>query len=81
MKNSIISRTCEEKINGKYIETFRTTNEQDVYKDLALALISKKINGCTWVKSIKRIQRYDGTQKIVVTYDNGCRDIYIVADH
>lgn len=81
MANYTVTRTCEEKINGKYIETFRTTDAEEIYKDLALVMISKKINGCTWVKSIKRIQRYDGTQKIIVTHGNGCRDIYIVADH
>lgn len=80
MTNNGIIRICEQKENGKYIECYRTENVQDIYKDLALTLISKKINGCTWVKSIKRTPLYNGFQKITVSYDNNCRDTYIVVD-
>ena len=81
MTNYTVTRIYEEKINGKYVETFRTTDEQEIYKDLALAMISKKINACTYIKSIKRTPLYNGSQKITITYDNNGRNIFIVADH
>lgn len=76
-----ISRTTEVKKSGKYVAEHTITDEKEVYEELALAMISKKINNCSWIKSIKRTPLYNGTQKITITFDNGCRNIYIVADH
>jgi hypothetical protein len=65
--------------NGRKWETERViTEESEVYKSLAHDLIAKKIHACTYIKSIKRICNYDGTQTITVTYNNDCRSIYTV---
>lgn len=76
-----ISRTTEVKKAGKYVAEYTTTNEKEIYEELALAMISKKINNCSWIKSIKRTPLYNGTQKVTITFDNDCRNIYIVSDH
>ena len=68
--------------NGKmYSTTFACTDEKQVYEDLLHELISKKINACTWIKSIKRRNLYNGFQEITVSYDHGGRRIYQITDH
>ena len=64
--------------DGKWAVPFRTTDAEYIYKDLAKCLIDKKINKCTYIRSIKRIPNYDGTQTIVVTHDNGVKAVYTV---
>ena len=65
--------------NGKKWEQATIiTDEAIVYKHLASDLISKKINGCEYIKSIKRVNNYDGTQTITVTHFNNYRSIYTV---
>lgn len=54
------------------------TDEKEIYESLAHDLIAKKISACTWIKSIKRTQNYDGTITITVLYDNNCRSLYTV---
>ena len=39
--------------NGKYIKEWETSDVSQVYRDLAEELISKKINACNWIKSIR----------------------------
>lgn len=73
--------TYEEKTRNGYTVTWETTDAEQVYSDLSHELISKKINACTYIRSIKRTPLYNGTQKITVTYDHGGRRIYIVSDH
>lgn len=70
----------EKKEGRKYIETWQSTDLAEVYKRLSNVLVSKKLCGCTWVKSIKRVQRYTHVE-IIVTYDNGGRDIFTVPTH
>lgn len=70
----------EKKEGRKYIETWRSTDPIEVYKRLSNVLVSKKLCGCTWVKSIKRVQRYTHVE-IIVTYDNNGRDIFTVPTH
>jgi hypothetical protein len=70
----------EKKEDGRYIATWETTDAAEVYKRLCDVLISKKLCGCTWVKSIKRIQRYAHVE-IIVLYDNGGRDIFTIPAH
>ena len=68
--------------NGRNWElSHTTTNTAEVYKDLANALISKKINCCLYIKSIKKIPLYNGLQRIDILYDNGVKVVYTVADH
>lgn len=76
-----ISRTAEKKRGKKWIETFKQTEPVEVYRDLMHDLINKKICCASYIKSIKRTNNYDGTQTIIVTYDNECRSIYIVENH
>ena len=44
-------------------------------------LISKKINRCTYITRIKRVNNYDGTQTITITLDNGYRMVFIVPEN
>ena len=65
------------------VETFSSDDAMYVYKRLAEELISKKINCCRWIKSIKRENLYNGFQRITVVYNNGDNDhngrgVYIV---
>ena len=76
-----IKRVTESKKNGKYEVTYTLTDVTEVYKSLAQALIAKKINNCSYIKSIKRVNNYDGTQNITITYDNNVRNIYTVEQH
>ena len=71
-------KTVELKQGKKWIEEYTTTNDIEIYQSLSDDLIAKKINQCSYIKSIKRTPLYNGYQKILVTYDNDCRAIYIV---
>lgn len=65
--------------NGKTWEvSFILTDEKEVYESLAQDLINKKLNQCTFIKTIKRIPNYDGTQSITVNYNNDTRAVYTV---
>ena len=67
--------------NGRNWEvTHVVEDELEVYQRLTNALIAKKLNQCSYIKSIRRTPLYNGTQKIVILYDNGVRDTYIVKD-
>lgn len=68
----------EEKQNGKYVETFRCEDEQRVYDFLSHELIAKKLEGCQYIRSIKRKQLYTGFIQIIVSYSNGDRRTYTV---
>lgn len=67
--------------DGKnYVETFSSNDTAIIYQHLARALISKKINGCKWIRSIKRENLYNGYQKITVFVDYDCKDEYIIKE-
>lgn len=67
--------------DGKnYIETYTTTDALIIYQRLTNALISKKINDCKWIRSIKRVNLYTGYQKITVFENNDCKSEYIIKD-
>ncbi len=76
-----INVTTEVKKGKTYEATHTNDNVAEVYERLAQDLISKKLNGCRWIKSIKRVQLYNGFVKIIVTYDNDCRNTYTIASH
>ncbi len=63
-----------------YIESYTTTDPETVYKRLAADLIAKKINACNYIRSIKRVNLYNGYQKITVLQDNACKIEYIIKD-
>ena len=73
-------KTVELKQGNKWIEEYTTTNDIEIYQSLSSDLIAKKINQCSYIKSIKRTPLYDGYQKILITYSNNCRAFYIVKD-
>ena len=81
MKAFEIKKTIEIKEGKKWVESRVITDEKEVYDNLAHGRISKKINCCQWIKSIKRIPNYNGSQTIKVTYDNDARATYIISDH
>lgn len=68
----------EEKRGSKYTQTFECHDGERTYRDLSNELIAKKINACTWIRSIKRIPLYNGFDRITVTYDHGGRRVYTV---
>ena len=76
-----ISMTNYVKSGRTWKESYTNTNPADVYESLSMALINKKIHACSYIKSIKRVNNYDGTQSITVNYDNGVKTVYIVANH
>ena len=61
-----------------YIETYSTTDAETIYKRLAAELIAKKINCCNWIRSIKRVNLYNGYQKIIVLETNNCKSEFII---
>lgn len=81
MKNLEVSKTVYVKEGREWKQSHTTTNAAEVYKDLADALISKKINCCLYIKSIKRIPLYNGLQRIDVLYTNETKVTFTVADH
>lgn len=76
-----ISMTNYVKEGRTWKESYTNNNPADVYESLSMALINKKIHSCSYIKSIKRVNNYDGTQSITVNYDNGVKTVYIVANH
>lgn len=65
--------------SGKVYKAERTcTDTTEVYKALSNDIIAKKVNGCGYIKSIRRTPLYNGYQRIIVTYDNAVRRIYTV---
>ena len=81
MKNMEVSKQVYVKEGREWKLDHINTNAAEVYKGLADALISKKINCCLYIKSIKRIPLYNGFQRINVLYDNGVKVVFTVADH
>lgn len=76
-----VYRIIELKEGSKWIESRKETDALEIYRSLAFDLINKKIHNASFIRSIKRVPQYDGTQKITVTYDNQVRSIYQIADH
>jgi hypothetical protein len=76
MNENRIYMSVEEKINGKYTEIRRCTDENEVNRDLMHDLIAKKMHNCTYITRITDTPLYDGTRKITVTYNNKIRRIY-----
>ena len=75
-----INKKVEVKENNKYTESFTTYDQLEVYRSLSQDLISKKLCNCSYIKSIRRVNNYNGTVKIIVTYDNECRSTYTIEE-
>jgi hypothetical protein len=76
----MVKYEVETKEKSKWVIKNECTDEKEVYKQLTHDLISKKLNNCTYIKSIKRVQLYNGFIKIYVNYDNQVRRIYTVEE-
>lgn len=73
----IPSMESQRKVGRAYETTYICEDPARVYESLANALVSKKLNFCSYIKSIKRIQMYTHVE-IIVTQDNGYRSIFKV---
>lgn len=62
-------------------EEWVVTDKATVYERLAQDLIAKKINQCTYIKSIRRVPNYNGTQTITIYYGDNVRNIYTIDQH
>lgn len=79
--NNKVNMTIEVK-NGKNYEVTRVFEDRaEVYESLARDMVNKKLCCCTYIKSIKRIQLYNGFEKIIVSYDNNVRITYTIESH
>ena len=70
----------QKKTTSGYIPTYEHEGDE-VWKDLAHEPIAKKLEACSYIRSIKRQQNYDGTNTIIVSYAADCgggRRIYTV---
>ena len=65
-------------VDGRVVRT--NTEKETIFRDLTSDLISKKINHCSYIKSIKRNQLYNGFIDIIVFYDNGVKRIYHIKE-
>ena len=73
-----IKKVVEVKNGKKWEVSTVITDELFIYESLSTDLINKKLNNCSYIKTIKRVPNYDGTQSITVVYNNDCRAIYTV---
>lgn len=80
MKAYEIKKVIEIKDGKKWIISRTVTDPETVYTSLAHDLIAKKINACLYIKTIRRIPNYNGSQNIIITYDNNVRATYTVAN-
>lgn len=76
--NNKVNFIVEVKIGRVYKAENTCTDTTEVYKALSNDIIAKKVNGCTYIKSIRREPLYNGYQRIIVTYDNKVRRVYTV---
>lgn len=70
----------QEKTPSGWLPSWEMEGEE-VWKDLAHELMAKKLERCTYIRSIKRVNNYDGTHTIIVSYAADCgggRRVYTV---
>lgn len=75
------SMTIQKKIGNRWETLSTDTNSALIHENLLGDLIAKKLEECTYIKSIKRTQNYNGTITITVTYIDNVRRVYTVASH
>ena len=73
-----IKRVFQIRVGNAWSTTLEDTDSANVYEFLTHDLIAKKLNACTYIKSITRVNNYDGTQTVTVTYDTATRNVYTV---
>ena len=70
----------QKKTQSGYVAEWDNEGEE-VWKDLAHELMAKKLERCAYIRSIKRVNNYDGTNTIIVSYAADCgggRRVYTV---
>ncbi len=65
-------------VDGKVVRT--NTDKETIFRELASDLISKKINKCTYITSIRMEQLYSGFINIIVYYNNGVKRVYHITE-
>lgn len=78
MEKREIKFVTEIKEHNKWKETYTEIDKAIIYKELADDLIRAKITHGTCVRKIKRSPNYDGTNTIVIWYDNDLKRTYTV---
>ena len=71
----------QNKVNGKWETIFIWENPESVYNGLMHDLIAKKLEQCTYITRIQRIQKYNGFIEIIVNYASDVRRIYTIKSH
>lgn len=74
-----IYRAFEKKEGRNWIETFRTTDENQIYKDLSSELLYCRVFKSPRYHRMTQNNNYDGTRTIIFYTDYG-RSIYRVAE-
>ena len=78
----MVNYYTQRKIEGKWQNVSEpTTDKETVYKSLMSDLIAKKLEACTYITQIKRLQLYNGYIAITVNYTGDVRRIYTVESH
>ena len=58
-----VKKIVEVKREGKYHVSYTTEDATEVYKDLATALINKRLCRCAYINMIVRVPLYNGFTK------------------
>lgn len=77
MKNTLTYYDTTTKPRGM---TLLTDDYTEVVSRLCSMLVAKKVNACTWIKSIKRTPLYNGYDQFIIQIENGYFKI-IINDH
>ena len=59
-------------------QLIRVTDSIVNYQELSNRLISKKLHHCSWIKSIRSENNYNGTTTIKIIYDNNTTDKFVI---
>lgn len=73
--------TTYQKNGNKWEKTFETYSIETVKNKLLYDLINKNLCKCLYIKSIKRVNHFDGWQTVTVYYDNGVKTEYFIKSH
>ena len=68
-------------VSPEHVTTFETTDPSTIWERLAQDLIAKKMHKCSYIRSIKDVNNYDGTRTITVYEDNGYKGVYTIPTH
>lgn len=70
--------TTYQKNGAKWEKTFETYSIEHIKDKLLNDLINKNLCKCAYIKSIKRVNHFDGWQTITVYYDNNVKTEYFI---